>query len=108
MVLDLTRQRKHYYYKDMCFTTADWGKHDAMGICKYKWWVGLGWFVMKEGRDGMGKKKSLVHALSSSDLFAMQCIVHVTPRTAVANKTLGAKKKQKEMKGKGKRDGKAR
>ena len=56
----------------------------------------------------MGKKKSLVHALSSSALFAMQCIVHVTPRTAVANKTLGAKKKQKEMKGKGKRDGKAR
>jgi hypothetical protein len=73
----------------MCFTTADWGKHDAMGICKYKWWLGLGWFVMKEGRDGVVKKKtviSLVRALSSSALSVMHGIVHVTPRTAVAKK----------------------
>jgi hypothetical protein len=54
---------------------------------------------------GWAKIKSLVHALSSSALSAMHGIVHVTFRTAVANKTIGAKKKQKEMKGKGRETG---
>ena len=45
---------------------------------------------------GWAKIKSLVRALSSSALSAMHGIVHVTFRTAVANKTIGAKKNKRK------------
>ena len=74
-----------------------------MGICKYKWWLGLGWFVMKEGMGWAKKNRNFSCARAFLEcLVVMHGIVHVTPRTAVAKKNpLTQKKKQKERKGDG-------
>jgi hypothetical protein len=86
----------------MCFNNCLLGKHDAMGYVSTC--CGLGWVRhdvkegRKERREGVEDQKTnsnFSHARAFLECLVCDgCIVHVTPRTAVAKKTPDAKKRE--------------